>query len=411
MSINYNEEEEHEEYETESEDDDEADEDKKQEIGTTTASSTLSSCSLMYSLLPDSIRVRILNYLGGGEQCTLDELIDLTVVSKQFYNDCKRPGIEWTIIPTYIINPPSQPRMRTRTTKSNFRSLLRKLEYNQNTEHQNQKCNHYKCIKLNCINEYNYISIWGSWDAQQNFTYYDTDDTPERRNRGNKLILDLSLPSSSLMIDYKKQVHPKVVLDIISCLFRNYIFKNKTTVHTVNLSSIRFSLKIFKHSIIHDLYTLQTTKLIWNYSKCDVDISGYQLSSIHHTIKEFIMNDTMFLVKNRQEYNNFNDLIDEPNKNYIFQGLCEQPGIYRDKGYQDRCKQNGINIENKHVQLERLSIKNAKVSSLSQNRDLPQNALIKFVRNAPKTLKWFHSDLTQGNINMLKKERPDIEFM
>ena len=409
MSINYNEEEEHEEYETESEDEDEADEDKKQEIGTTTASSTLSSCSLMYSLLPDSIRVRILNYLGGGEQCTLDELIDLTVVSKQFYNDCKRPGIEWTIIPTYIINPPSQPRMRTRTTKSNTHSLLRKLVYNQNTEHQNIKWNHYKCIKLNCINEYNYIS---SWDAQQNFTYYDIDDTPERRNRGNKSILDLSLPSSSLMTDYKRQVHPEVLFDIICCLFRNYRFKNKTTVHTVNFSGISFSDKHKYHtdSITYELYTLRITKLIWNYSKCDVDISGYQFSS-HDTIKEFIMNDTIFLVKNSQKYNNFNDLIDEPNKNYIFQGLCEQPGIYRDKRYQDFWKKNGINIKNKYVQLERLSIKNAKVSSSSQNRDLPQNALIKFIRNAPKTLKWFHSDLTQGNINMLKKERPDIEFM
>ena len=392
MSINYNEEEEHEEYETESED--EADEDKKQEIGTTTASSTLSSCSLMYSLLPDSIRVRILNYLGGGEQCTLDELIDLTVVSKQFYNDCKRPGIEWTIIPTYIINPPSQPRMRTRTTKSNTHSLLRKLVYNQNTEHQNIKWNHYKCIKLNCINEYtNDISPWDAQQIHLTNTYYDI-DTPERRNRGNKLILDLSLPSSSLMADYRRQVDPSVIVHIIRCLFRNNYYKNKT-VDTINLSCIVLPSKHYTDHTLNKLNTLQVKKIIWNHSKCNIYISGYQFYLIQDTIKEFIMNDTVFLVKNREEYNNLSDLLNEPNENYMFQQFCGHG-----------------------VHLERLSIKNAKVcsngyggSSLSQRIDIPQNALIKFIRNAPQTLKWFHSDLTQGNINMLKKERPDIEFM
>ncbi|OEU17851.1 hypothetical protein FRACYDRAFT_238279 [Fragilariopsis cylindrus CCMP1102] len=352
MSISSNEEEEHEEYETESEDEDEdedeTDDDKEQEMGTTTTAS--------YNLLPDSIRVKILNYLGG-DQCTLDELIDLTVVSKQFYNDLKRQkgGIEWKIIPTYIISP---------RPKSNTRSLLRKLVYNQK-ENQSKKFNHYKRIKLNCINEYNDVS---SWDAQQihlTNTYYDI-DTPKRRNRGNKLLFDISLPPTSLDKIYKRQVRPSVIFNIISCLF---------------------------HRILTQLNTLQVTNIIWNYSKYNIDISGYQFHLIQDTIKEFIMNDTIFLIKNRQEYNDFVDLIDEPNENYIFQDFCE----------------NG-------TKLERLSIKNAKVfssrcSSFSQCIDVPQNALMKFIRNAPKTLKWFHSDLTQGNIDVLKKERPDIEFM
>ena len=394
MSISSsNEEGEHEEYETESEDEDEdeadeADEaDKEQEMGTaTTASSTSSSsCSLIYSLLPDSIRVKILNYLGG-DQCTLDELIDLTVVSKQFYNDLKRQkgGIEWKIIPTYIINP------RLKST----RSLLRKLVYNQNMEDTNKKLNHYKCIKLNCINEYtNDISPWDAQQIHLTNTYYDI-DTPERRNRGDKLILDLSLPSSSLMADYRRQVDPSVIVHIIRCLFRNNYYKNKT-VDTINLSCIVLPSKHYTDHTLNKLNTLQVQKFIWNHSKCNIYISGYQFYLIQDTIKKFIMNDTVFLVKNREEYNNLSDLIDEPNENYMFQQFCGHG-----------------------VHLERLSIKNAKVcsngyggSSLSQRIDIPQNALIKFIRNAPKTLKWFHSDLTQGNIDMLKKERPDIEFM
>jgi hypothetical protein len=40
-----------------------------------------------------------------------------------------------------------------------------------------------------------------------------------------------------------------------------------------------------------------------------------------------------------------------------------------------------------------------------------QNALIKFVRNAPTTLRWFRSDLTTENMTMLRLERPGIELL
>jgi hypothetical protein len=40
-----------------------------------------------------------------------------------------------------------------------------------------------------------------------------------------------------------------------------------------------------------------------------------------------------------------------------------------------------------------------------------QNLLIKFVRNAPPSLCWFRSDLTQKNITMLQMERPGIELL
>jgi hypothetical protein len=42
-------------------------------------------------------------------------------------------------------------------------------------------------------------------------------------------------------------------------------------------------------------------------------------------------------------------------------------------------------------------------------KELPQEALLKFVRHTPK-LRWFCSDLTQENIAILKEERPQVEF-
>ena len=63
--------------------------------------------------------------------------------------------------------------------------------------------------------------------------------------------------------------------------------------------------------------------------------------------------------------------------------------------------------------LERISIKNARYSEFLRSEivPFPQNALIKFIRHAPPSLRWFRSDLTQENIGMLRSERPTIEFV
>ena len=64
--------------------------------------------------------------------------------------------------------------------------------------------------------------------------------------------------------------------------------------------------------------------------------------------------------------------------------------------------------------LERVSIRNAKwygCFRIEGSIIIPQNALIKFVRNAPKSLRWFRSNLTTENISMLRSERPEIELV
>ena len=54
---------------------------------------------------------------------------------------------------------------------------------------------------------------------------------------------------------------------------------------------------------------------------------------------------------------------------------------------------------------ERVSMRNSRFV-------IPRKALMKFPRNAPTTsLRWFRSNLTTTKINVLHKERPEIEFV
>ncbi|OEU06584.1 hypothetical protein FRACYDRAFT_254282 [Fragilariopsis cylindrus CCMP1102] len=66
--------------------------------------------------------------------------------------------------------------------------------------------------------------------------------------------------------------------------------------------------------------------------------------------------------------------------------------------------------------LERVSIRNMRFMSYlgfddEQQFAFSQNVSIKFIRNAPQTLRWFRSDLTQENMEMLRMERPGIELL
>ena len=62
--------------------------------------------------------------------------------------------------------------------------------------------------------------------------------------------------------------------------------------------------------------------------------------------------------------------------------------------------------------LERVSVKGAKyhykLSTLLQ--PIPQDCLMKFVRCTGPNLKWFCSNLSKENVEILQKERPDVIF-
>ena len=66
--------------------------------------------------------------------------------------------------------------------------------------------------------------------------------------------------------------------------------------------------------------------------------------------------------------------------------------------------------------LERVSMRNTKMyvddfPGPSETFDMPHNLLIEFIRNAPTTLRWFRSNLTAANIEIVQHERPEIEFV
>lgn len=65
-----------------------------------------------------------------------------------------------------------------------------------------------------------------------------------------------------------------------------------------------------------------------------------------------------------------------------------------------------------NTSLERVSLRGGRYIPMGPKREeiiFPQWALMRFVRRTA-TLKWFRSDLTQENIELLQKERPDIHF-
>jgi hypothetical protein len=131
-------------------------------------------------------------------------------------------------------------------------------------------------------------------------------------------------------------------------------------------------------------------KVTWNYIQklYVVSICGITMHSAEN-LKEIIMDDSEFYCWTDQDRMSSN--IENHRNTFIFHNCSKA--------------------------LERVSIRNAKwLLSMNNNNysmnvnPVPQNLLIKFVRNVPSLL-WFRSDLTKENIDMLKLERPEVTLL
>jgi hypothetical protein len=125
-------------------------------------------------------------------------------------------------------------------------------------------------------------------------------------------------------------------------------------------------------------------------------ISGFEMRASNN-LKEINMNNSDFIIyAHEREISDLNNYPDT----FMFHHCCKA--------------------------LERVSIRNMKCGHIfdifgdddddddedeEQKLIFTQNVLIKFVRNAPPTLHWFRSDLTQDNMTMLRMERPGIELL
>merc|ERR1711862_258764 len=121
----------------------------------------------------------------------------------------------------------------------------------------------------------------------------------------------------------------------------------------------------------------------------DIDVTGIDLVG-PRCLKNVYVDDSYFLIAGNTFGEKLSDLQSPTNQTFAIFWHCNST-------------------------LERVSIRNTKWYNVFTNKDftansIPQNALIKFVRACPN-LRWFRSDLLERNVNMLKLERPDIEFL
>ena len=307
-------------------------------------------CALVLTLLglPVPIRVYIFNYLGE----TQDELMGLTHVSKQVHDDCYRPGIEWKIIPTIEISP---------TKGRSTRILLQQLLYNNDNE-TSKKLRRFPRMHVNDVHKRYLIPLHRlaaeiTRDVRMDWI----------------LSLDISLSSQSTPIGEAVFLSLPYALSNILPNLRDVDFSNANTTYRV--------LENFSYRCPY------LEKVIWNniHEFSGVHLNGDDMLSCKN-LKEIIMDDSVFFCSNQNKdgISNLENHIHE----FIFHYCCKT--------------------------LERVSIRNAKCSDYydGTNKNMvPQNALIKFVRNASSTLRWFRSDLNQENMTMLQKERPGIELL
>ena len=137
-------------------------------------------------------------------------------------------------------------------------------------------------------------------------------------------------------------------------------------------------------------------KLTWHNidrNQSTICIDGWDMEYAAN-LKEIYMDDSVFSLNPDDKPDEYSDLENYEHSNiFLF--------------YQCRTK------------LERVSIRNAKwyffgvrdYIVVYKTTVIPQSALIKFVRKAPASLRWFRSHLTKENMMMLRSERPGIELV
>jgi len=333
---------------------------------------------LLLTDLPLSVRINILNLLGGQTQ---EQLMNLMLVSKQFYKDCKRPGIEWKIVPIIIIRPSF---IRTRAFMQNLTHLFLI------NENEKEKLQIHQHMRVEDVHRFYFYSKLLLDNALRDLA---------RGIQWDKILsLDLSSSYSTMPLRTGRDFEYGFLSYFFfrrSANILPFIFSNLLPhLHEIDLSNTLFygqALEYFSQNCPF------LEKVTWNnnikYYKSEwrkLSISG---TPIRHSnnLKEIYMDDSVFYcLSTTMERERISNLTDPAFNNWYIFSHCSNT-------------------------LERVSIRNAKwFSSEDYKRGEPaiisQNALIKFVRNVP-SLQWFRSDLTQDNIDMLQLERPDIEFI
>ncbi|OEU12457.1 hypothetical protein FRACYDRAFT_243709 [Fragilariopsis cylindrus CCMP1102] len=342
----------------------------------------------MLMALPTSLRIKILNYFDEKKQ---EELRTLPVISKQFYEDCQHPSIEWEFIPLIEISP---------TKGGSTVSLLYNLMKHQ-TDYSNTNINTqttpYRSMKVNCMHRFDgsdrlgFSSVIVQMDriTSLNISWLPSCILSNSAKIHPRLHistfphhlpyhLSRMLPNLSeiFVSDSVQRLTTKTYFDngkFISGFTENCHRLEKITWNYMNNIGENYGIHLASYNRLERIRRNNNNN---NYSGRFIDVNGINMKDATN-LRVLIMDNCTFFVGIHQYY--ISDLDGHPN-DFLFSNCCKS--------------------------LERVSIRNARDE---KGKTIKQEALIKFVRSVP-TLRWFRCDLHQENIDLLTKEHPDIEF-
>jgi hypothetical protein len=277
-----------------------------------------------------------------------DSLMNLSLVSKQCHNIiCNEPGNENKIIPVFEVSGSS-----TRTLFSN----LRDYSLNNDTKIKLQRYTH---MRINDVRRF----------VAPNTQVHDI-----VRNLRMDGILTLDI---SLQYDVHTPRHANFFfLRLLSKIFPNLKELNSSNVEIDHNSFGDFS----KNCPLLEKVTSNN-----NYRGVCLTRSNMRHSN------------------NLKEINMDNSSFHPPNK--IYGDLNNSQGLFLFFDCSKSLERVSIRYMNFYVHRRGDNYGN------EESLFFKQNLLIKFVRNAPPSLHWFRSDLTQDNMTMLRLERPGIELL
>jgi len=322
---------------------------------TSNESETETTASALLMALPQTVRIFILSFLGE----TQEELRELPLVSKQFYKDCKEPGIGWEFLSSFVLSAKDNDEDNGRTM--NFIHTMNQYQQDEDTR---RKLARYNIFKVENLDKFDQVP----------------DDELFHNNNGVEILrwMELkgirSLNMSSL---------PSTTMVPMNNSLTRALSRIMSNLHELNFSHTTFN--IGNVLIGFSLHCRHLEKITWTNINKNVDLHGFGLGFARN-LKEINMDDSNFKIMLEQEEEEMSDLNNHPT---IF--------IFHECG---------------STVLERVSIRNAKYHKIDNTSgSVSQNMLIKFIRQAPATLTWFRSDLTQENIEMLTKEQPRIQLL
>ena len=330
--------------------------------------------------MPTTALIRVFNYL------THDELLNVSAVSKFEHsllfggrvgdndNDTNTtvtdgddnngrvvmgPGIETQIIPRIEFRPPNLEEtvlVNPMIDKMIQRRLRNAIVFQR-----------YRVLKIFDFDQFRHIWDWEEWATRNKKPFLGI------------ISLDISVSHYVYIVDR----------DVREALFWIVLFLPK--LRSINLSNIGVDSNVLLRILEECPHLVSITWNGFNWDDSMNLINGFVMQDFHY-LKELYMDDCVFNAYNFVVETSISfDTAENPN-NFLF-GRCNQS-------------------------LERVSTKNARywkcLHPIRTDQDppcLPQTTLMKFIRRAPPSLQWFRSDLSQENIEVLRLERPGIEFV